>query len=184
MRSPCAGDALEPPLWKVPTKALSLPPSGPRVPSGGVTLKRRCTYRPSVIYLIVAAIVNKLLSLSLSLPPSPPLPTPSVLGPCSQPRRNATASCAYSWAFKAYCFWFMPINPFFYALLILLFSSFIAAGPCLFMFPQRRCHLKEALYILTSSHLLVVNKLPSLSLSLSLSLLSRGRAQRPPHSLI
>jgi len=32
------------------------------VPSGGVTLKRRCTYRPSVIYLIV----NKLLSLSLS----------------------------------------------------------------------------------------------------------------------
>jgi hypothetical protein len=30
------------------------------VPSGGVTLKRRCTYRPSVIYLIV----NKLLSLS------------------------------------------------------------------------------------------------------------------------
>ena len=24
--------------------------AGPRVPSGGVTLKRRCTYRPSVIY--------------------------------------------------------------------------------------------------------------------------------------
>ena len=36
--------------------------AGPRVPSGGVTLKRRCTYRHSVIYLIV----NKLLSLSLS----------------------------------------------------------------------------------------------------------------------
>ena len=36
---------------------------GPRVPRGGVTLKRRCTHRPSVIYLIV----NKLLSLSLSL---------------------------------------------------------------------------------------------------------------------
>ena len=34
--------------------------AGPRVPSGGVTLKRCCTYRPSVIYLIV----NKLLSLS------------------------------------------------------------------------------------------------------------------------
>ena len=33
--------------------------AGPRVPSGGVTLKRRCTYRPSVIYLIV----NKSLSL-------------------------------------------------------------------------------------------------------------------------
>ena len=32
------------------------------MPSGGVTLKRRCTYRLSVIYLIV----NKLLSLSLS----------------------------------------------------------------------------------------------------------------------
>jgi len=37
--------------------------AGPRVPRGGVTLKRRCTHRPSVIYLIV----NKLLSLSLSL---------------------------------------------------------------------------------------------------------------------
>jgi hypothetical protein len=37
--------------------------AGPRVPSGGVTLKRRCTYRPSVIYLNV----NKLFSLSLSL---------------------------------------------------------------------------------------------------------------------
>ena len=37
--------------------------AGPRVPIGGVTLKRRCTYQPSVIYLIV----NKLLSLSLSL---------------------------------------------------------------------------------------------------------------------
>ena len=38
--------------------------AGPRVPSGSVTLKRRGTYRPSVIYLIV----NKLLSsLSLSL---------------------------------------------------------------------------------------------------------------------
>jgi hypothetical protein len=31
--------------------------------SGGVTHKRRCTFRPSVIYLIV----NKLLSLSVSL---------------------------------------------------------------------------------------------------------------------
>jgi len=39
--------------------------AGPRVPSGGVTQKRRCTYRPSVIYFIV----NKLLSLSLSLSP-------------------------------------------------------------------------------------------------------------------
>ena len=37
--------------------------AGPRVPSGDVTQKRRCTYRPSVIYLIV----NKLFSLSLSL---------------------------------------------------------------------------------------------------------------------
>jgi hypothetical protein len=34
-----------------------------RFPSTGVTHKRRCTYRPSVIYLIV----NKLLSLSLHL---------------------------------------------------------------------------------------------------------------------
>jgi hypothetical protein len=39
--------------------------AGPRVPSGGVTLKRHCTYRPSVIYLIV----NKLLSLSSSPAP-------------------------------------------------------------------------------------------------------------------
>ena len=37
--------------------------TGSRVPSGGVTLKRRCTYRPSVIYLIV----NKLFSPSPSL---------------------------------------------------------------------------------------------------------------------
>jgi hypothetical protein len=37
--------------------------AGPRVLSGGVTLKRRCTYRPLVIYLIV----NKLLSLSPGL---------------------------------------------------------------------------------------------------------------------
>ena len=36
--------------------------AGPRVPSGGVTLKRRCTYRPSVIY----SIVNTLLFLSLT----------------------------------------------------------------------------------------------------------------------
>ena len=33
---------------------------GPRAPRGGVTRKRRCTYRPPVIYLIL----NKLLSLS------------------------------------------------------------------------------------------------------------------------
>jgi len=56
----------------------SLPPSprsSPREPRGGVTRKRRCTYRPSVIYLVV----NKLLSLSLSRPsphtPSPLLPS-------------------------------------------------------------------------------------------------------------
>ena len=43
--------------------------AGPRVPRGGVTLKRRCTHRPSVIYFIV----NKLFSLSLSLSPPPSL---------------------------------------------------------------------------------------------------------------
>jgi hypothetical protein len=64
MRSPCAGAAL-PPLWIVRHEAFSLslslrPYAGPRVPIGGVTLKRCCTYRPSVIL-----IVNKLLSLSL-----------------------------------------------------------------------------------------------------------------------
>ena len=53
--------------------------AGPRVPSGGVTLKKRCTYRPSVIYLIVNRpsviylIVNKLLSLSLPLSLTQPL---------------------------------------------------------------------------------------------------------------
>ena len=46
--------------------------AGPRVPSGGVTLKRRCTYRPSVIYLFV----NKPLSLSPP-PPHPPSPLPT-----------------------------------------------------------------------------------------------------------
>jgi hypothetical protein len=43
--------------------------AGPRVPRGGVTLKRRCTHRPSVMYLIV----NKLLSLSPFPPPLPPI---------------------------------------------------------------------------------------------------------------
>jgi hypothetical protein len=33
-------------------KVLSVA-NGHSLPSGGVTLKRRCTYRPSVIYLIV-----------------------------------------------------------------------------------------------------------------------------------
>ena len=33
--------------------------AGPRVPSGGVTLKRRCTYRPSVIYLIVNNLISR-----------------------------------------------------------------------------------------------------------------------------
>jgi len=42
--------------------------AGPRVPRGGVTLKRRCTHRPSVIYLIVNKLLSlSLLSLSLSL---------------------------------------------------------------------------------------------------------------------
>jgi len=43
--------------------------AGPRVPSGGVTLKRRCTYRPSVIYLIVNKLLSLAPSLSLSLSP-------------------------------------------------------------------------------------------------------------------
>ena len=41
--------------------------AGLRVPSGGVTLNRRCTYRPSVIYLIVNQQLSTSLSLSLSL---------------------------------------------------------------------------------------------------------------------
>ena len=41
--------------------------AGPRVPSDGVTLKRRCTYRPSVIYLIVNKLLSSPLSLALSL---------------------------------------------------------------------------------------------------------------------
>ena len=65
--------------------------AGPRVPSGGVTLKRCCTYRPSVIYLIV----NKLLSLS----PPPPLlssphsifPLPSLLFPPTSKKSKTPA---------------------------------------------------------------------------------------------
>ena len=45
--------------------------AGPRVSRGGVTLKRRCAHRPSVIYLIVNKVLS--LSLSLSLSPSPSL---------------------------------------------------------------------------------------------------------------
>ena len=39
-----------------------------RVPSGGVTQNRRFTYRPSVIYLIVNKLLSLSLSLSLSIP--------------------------------------------------------------------------------------------------------------------
>jgi len=41
--------------------------AGPQVPSGGVALKRRCTYRPSVIKLIVNKLLSHSHSLSLSL---------------------------------------------------------------------------------------------------------------------
>ncbi len=53
------------------------PSLSPRAPSGGVTLKRRCTYLPSVIYLIVNKLLSLSLinfSLSLSLFPPPCLP--------------------------------------------------------------------------------------------------------------
>jgi hypothetical protein len=43
------------------------------------------------------------------------------------------------------------------------------AATCWSTSAQRRCHPKEALYLPTFSHLLIVNKLFSLSLSLSLS---------------
>jgi hypothetical protein len=43
--------------------------AGPRVPSGGVTLKRRCTYQPSVIYFIANKFLSHTHSLSLSTPP-------------------------------------------------------------------------------------------------------------------
>ena len=52
-----------PPPHSLLSLSLALHLSLNRVPSGGVTLKRRCTYRPSVIYLSV----NKRLSCSLSL---------------------------------------------------------------------------------------------------------------------
>jgi len=65
--------------------------AGPRVPSGGVTLNRRCTYRPSVIYLIV----NKLLSpLSLSLSVGSPTLDTSTLPPFP-PRTPPFASSPY-----------------------------------------------------------------------------------------
>jgi len=42
-----------------------------RVPSGGVTQERRCTYQPSVIYWIVNKRLSLSLYLSLSLSLSP-----------------------------------------------------------------------------------------------------------------
>jgi len=59
MRSPCAGDALDPPLWKIRIKALSLPPPRQGGPHGQTESwspcaqgrchpTGRCTYRPSV----------------------------------------------------------------------------------------------------------------------------------------
>ena len=47
--------------------------AGPLVPSGGVTHKRRCTYRPSVIYLIVNTL--------FSLPPPSPFRLPLTVSP-------------------------------------------------------------------------------------------------------
>ena len=46
----------------------------------------------------------------------------------------------------------------------------VLAAICWAPSAQRRCHQKEALHLPTFSHLLIVNKLLSLSLSLSLSL--------------
>ncbi len=45
----------------------------------------------------------------------------------------------------------------------------VLAAICWAPSAQRRCHQKEALHLPTFSHLLIVNKLLSLSLSLSLS---------------
>jgi len=56
------------------------------VPSGGVTLKRRCTYRPSVIYLIV----NKLLSLSLSHSLTLSLSETKEVNDTNRPKRSHT----------------------------------------------------------------------------------------------
>ncbi len=55
------------------------------MPRGGVTLKRRCTHRPSVIYLIVNKLLSLFLSLSLPppLPPLSPLSLSSLLSPLS-----------------------------------------------------------------------------------------------------
>ena len=90
MRSPCADAALDPPLWIVPNKALSLSLSEPpcaceglqqgQTESGGIVLAvicwapsaqrrcyptRRCTYRPSDTFSHIS--INFSLSLSLSL---------------------------------------------------------------------------------------------------------------------
>jgi len=48
-------------------------------------------------------------------------------------------------------------------------GGIVLAAICWATSAQRRCHPEEALYLPTSSHLLIVNKLLSLSLSLSLS---------------
>jgi hypothetical protein len=51
-------------------------------------------------------------------------------------------------------------------------GGIVLADICWATSAQRRCHPQEALYLPTFSHLLIVNKLLSLSLSLSLSVLT------------
>ena len=53
-------------------------------------------------------------------------------------------------------------------------GGIVLAAICWAPSAQRRCHPEEALYLPTFSHLLIVNKVFSLSLSLSLSLIPWG----------
>ena len=117
--------------------------AGPRVPSGGVTLKRRCTYRPSVIYLIV----NKLLSLSLSLSLSHTLslsgsvwdhePSKERVGDWGGPATVWSLLCvAETRATRPNGEW-----------------GYSTRRQCWATSAQRRCHPEEALYLPTFSHL-------------------------------
>jgi hypothetical protein len=61
MPSPCAGDALDPPLWKVPNKALSLPLS--------LSLSQRVSLSLSRPERPEAVLRDRTLYLRMYLPP-------------------------------------------------------------------------------------------------------------------
>ena len=109
--------------------------AGPRAPRGGVTRKRRCTYRPSVIYLIVNKLLSLFLSLSLSLEIPKPRESGSVIG---ADWRRSGPSCVLPKG--------VPQGQ-------TESGGIVLAAICLATSAQRRCHPQEALYLPTFSHL-------------------------------